>query len=245
MDYSAVVRWPASGARVRRWLGRGERVDSGRQLVLNAVADAVQDLRGHQVHRVGVDGVDGAGKTVFADELAHVLTARGAAVIRASIDGFHNSREDRYRMGRSSPEGFFRDSYDYGRLRDVLLDPLSPGGSYRFKRAVYDVERELPVEAEEERATPGHILVVDGIFLHRPELRPYWDYSVFLDVDFEVSIPRGALRGMGSPDPRASSNRRYVEGQRLYLDECTPQAYASVVIDNNDLAEPVIVMSDP
>lgn len=42
--------------------------------------------RPHSV-RVAIDGVDAAGKTTFADELAPRLTALGRPVIRASIDG--------------------------------------------------------------------------------------------------------------------------------------------------------------
>jgi uridine kinase len=38
----------------------------------------------------------------------------------------------------------------------------------------------------------------------------------------------------------AVENRRYVEGQRLYLRECNPEAIASIVVDNSDLARPVI-----
>lgn len=191
--------------------------------------------------RVGVDGVDGAGKTVLADELASLLSTRGVAVLRASVDGFHHPAEVRYRRGRHSPEGFFRDSYDYGRLRQQLLDPLGPGGDRQVVRAIHDVGDDRAVEPRVESAADVDVLVVDGIFLHRPELRDCWDYSVFLDVDFGVSIPRGSRRGYGHPDPSADANRRYVDGQRLYLRECQPQRHASVVIDNNDLTEAVIV----
>lgn len=214
-----------------------------RQALLRQVADAVLRLPVAGVLRVAVDGVDGAGKTHFADELAHTLQPSGRPLIRASVDGFHNPRAVRYRRGRSSPEGFFRDSYDYAKLKEVLLDPLSPGGSRRFRRAAFDHANDAPVEAPLEEALSGSILIFDGIFLHRPELRGYWDYSVFLEVGFEVSIPRGAQRGpgYGSPDPHAESNRRYVEGQKLYLSECNPKAHASVVINNENLADPYFV----
>jgi uridine kinase len=157
------------------------------------------------------------------------------------VDGFHNPKEVRYRLGRGSPEGFFRDSYDYRAFKDVLLEPLSPGGSGRYRTAVHDVELERPVTVPAEQAEPGAILVVDGIFLHRSELRAYWDLSVFLEVGFNVSIPRGAQRGEGSPDPDAPENRRYVEGQKLYLLECDPKAHATFVINNDDLAAPYFV----
>jgi uridine kinase len=200
--------------------------------LLAAIAGEILD---RSARRVAIDGVDGAGKTYFGDELAEELTRRGAPVIRASVDGFHHPREVRHRRGRGSPEGYFRDSYEYARMIDLLLDPLGPGGSGRFVRAVYDVHAESPVPVVAQTAAAGAILVLDGIFTHRAELAGCWDYSVFLDVPFSVSIPRGAARGYGDPDPDAEFNRRYVEGQRLYLAECDPRARAT------DLVRPVIV----
>jgi hypothetical protein len=63
---------------------------------------------------VAVDGVDGAGKTTFADELAAVLAEDRSAgeVERASVDGFHHPRARRYAAGRTG-ETFWSDSYDY------------------------------------------------------------------------------------------------------------------------------------
>jgi uridine kinase len=45
-----------------------------------------------RIVRVAIDGVDGAGKTTFANELAEVVGGLGRPVIRASVDGFHNPR---------------------------------------------------------------------------------------------------------------------------------------------------------
>lgn len=218
---------PAEGS-LRAWL-------------LGRVSRRIGDLAGDRPVLVGIDGVDGAGKTVFADELAGVLRSRQVSVVRASVDGFHNPQTVRYRRGRSSPEGFFLDSYDYHSLRELLLDPLGPRGSRQIVRAVYDVATEEPVPAELETVADGAVLVFDGIFLHRPELRDYWDLSVFLDVGFEVSIPRGAARGYGDPDPAAASNRRYVEGQQIYLARCQPHRHATIVIDNNQLDAPTVL----
>src|SRR6266498_954960 len=105
-----------------------------RRGVLETVAGAVLRPPISRVTRVAIDGVDGGGTTHFADELGGVLRASGRSVIRASVDGFHNPRSIRYRQGRGSPEGFFHDSYDYERLKAVLLDPLSPGGERALSR---------------------------------------------------------------------------------------------------------------
>jgi uridine kinase len=214
---------------------------SARHQVLLEVAGAIVRLPATRVVRVGIDGVDGAGKTYFANELAEVIEATGRRTIRASVDSFHNPRAIRYRRGRNSPEGFFLDSYDYPRLEAVLLDPLGPGGNGRYRTAAFDHRIDAAVLVPEEEASAGDVLVFDGIFLHRPELRSHWDFSVFLEVGFAVSIPRGAQRGEGSPDPDAAENRRYVEGQRIYLRECEPKRHATMVIDNEDLAFPRVV----
>ena len=187
--------------------------------------------------------MDGAGKTVFADELAAVLRAGLEPVIRAGVDGFHNPRAVRYRRGRGSPQGYFEDSYDYAGLRTVLLDPLAPGGSGRYRTAIFDHRTDAPVVSPELQAGPGSILLFDGIFLHRPELRSYWDFSIFLDVALQTSVGRCALRDGTPPDPSAAANRRYVEGQQLYLRTCNPRAWATLTIDNNDLWAPSIVES--
>jgi uridine kinase len=121
------------------------------------------------------------------------------------------------------------------------LDPLSPGGSGRYRVALFDHRTDAAATATEQQAAAGAILVLDGIFLHRDELRSYWDFSIFLDVGFEFSIPRCAARDGSSPDPQAAANHRYVAGQQLYLQRCQPREHATLVVNNEALAAPFIV----
>ncbi|WP_344310803.1 uridine kinase [Fodinicola feengrottensis] len=207
--------------------------------VIRSVAEQVAALPHEGVVKVGVDGVDGAGKTVFAGELADAISGR--PVIRAGVDGFHQPRSVRYRRGRTSPEGYFRDSYDYPALHAALLDPLSTGGDRKYRRAMFDHVADRPVEVPVEQAAPDAVLVFDGIFLHRPELAGYWDYSIFLDVQFAASFARMAGRDGSNPHPDAPANQRYVRGQMLYLATCRPATLASIVIDNSDLDCPRVV----
>lgn len=217
-------------------------MNNQREELLKSVAGLIVRLPHKGVTKVAIDGVDGAGKTTFANELAPHIEALNRPVIRASVDGFHNKKEIRYHRGRTSPEGFFLDSYNYSLLRESLLDPLGSGGSGEYRMKAFDHLTDSSVQGDPSQALPNSILLLDGIFLHRPELLSYWDFSVFLDVDFSVSIPRGAQRGpgFGSPDPEAESNRRYVDGQKLYIDRCQPKKNATIVIDNNDLEAPRI-----
>ena len=206
-----------------------------------------QHNRGGRV-TVAVDGVDGAGKTVFADALAEVFAEDGSAVFRASIDDFHRPRVERYARGRRSPEGYYRDSYDYATFRRALIDPFREGGqtgaTTGFQLAAFDLDRDTPVEAAWTTAPRDAVLIVDGIFLLRPELRGLWNWSVWLDVPIDVAFRRLALRDGSDPDPSSASNARYRDGHELYLKDARPRSEASAIVDNTDLVRPHRVYQD-
>jgi uridine kinase len=47
-----------------------------------------------------------------------------------------------------------------------------------------------------------------------------------------------ARRDGRDADPTAEENRRYNEGQQLYLTECAPATRAHLVVDNTDFTSP-------
>ncbi len=159
------------------------------------------------VLRVAINGVDSAGKTHFADEQALVLE-RTVPVVRASVDDRYRPMARRYERGRDSPGGFYRNSYDCDLLWRLLLGPLGPGGDGQDTAVTFDVAADQPLDLPVQQASPRGVLLFDGLFLRRPELRQCWEAPIFLRVPFGVSIPRGASRGegYGSPDAAAASN---------------------------------------
>ncbi|WP_298805396.1 hypothetical protein [uncultured Pseudokineococcus sp.] len=211
-------------------------------MLIDELAAEVDALQPDPFVRVAVDEVDGAGKTTFAAQLARSLRDRGRAVVHASVDGFHQPRALRHARGRDDPEGFYRDSYDLAALERELLDPFGPGGHGVHRTHVFDARADRPDVAAQVRAAAGSVLVLDGIFLHRPELRGRWSWSLWLEVDRATSLRRCVTRdGTGSPDPTDPANRRYVEGQRMYVRDARPQEAATHVVDNEDLDVPTLL----
>lgn len=203
--------------------------------------------RAHPV-RVAIDGPDAAGKTILADELAPLLERSGRPVVRASVDGFHRPRAERYARGPESAEGYFLDSFDYPALRAALLDPLGPGGDRQYRRRVFDVQTDEPVAAPTETAPANAILVLDGVFLLRRDLIDLWDFSVFVAVTFAETQRRAAARDaalLGSEEAvRHRYAVRYVPGQQLYYGRAHPQQKADAVIDNEDPDRPTLRLSE-
>ena len=218
----------------------------GREEVLARVADHIASLPAAHPQRVAVDGIDAAGKTMLADELAPLIEARGRPVIRASIDGFHRPRAERYALGPESPMGYYRDSFDYPALWQALLVPLGPHGSRRYRTAVFDLQSDHPLTQPEWEAAPHAVLVLDGVFLLRPELNDLWEYRIFVHIPFEEALKRARRRDLaqfGSADAvEARYRQRYIPGQRLYLSTVRPRARADVVLDNTDPMRPRLVI---
>jgi uridine kinase len=205
------------------------------------VVDALQCL--HPV-RVAVDGPDAAGKTTLADELALGLRGRGRVVIRASIDGFHRPRAERYQRGEDSPEGYYWDSFDYAALRKVLLDPLGPGGDRVYCSAMFDFRIDAPRSEAAATASEDAVLIFDGVFLLRPELFESWDLRIFVSSSFDEILKRALDRDAALFGSRAEVERRYrsryIPGQQLYFATARPTDTADFVIDNDEPTRPLL-----
>ncbi len=180
---------------------------------------------------VAVDGVDGAGKSTFADAVAELLRDQGRDVVRASIDGFHHPLQHRRAEGRT-PEAVWSRHFDYAALRKELVEPWRAGPPGIYRPAVHDVAYDVALDLPPRTPPDEGVLVVDGLFCQRQELAGCWDVVIFLDVPFEVSVARLAARDGSVDDVDDPDQQRYIAAQRLYFAACDPIAKADLVIDN-------------
>jgi uridine kinase len=175
-------------------------------MAVEELASRIEALRPPHPVRVAIDGIDAAGKTTLADELASVLRRRGREVVRVSVDAFLRPRAERYRRGDLSPEGYYRDSFDYAALREAIFEAVGP----------------------------DTIVLVDGVFLLRPDLVELWDLRIFVSVEPEDALRRALERDTPRFGSREEAERRYRRryqpGQRLYFAEARPLEAADVVV---------------
>ena len=190
---------------------------------------------------VAIDGPDAAGKTTLADAIA-LQTTR--PTLRASIDDWHNPRQIRLGRGADSPLGYYMDSFDYCALTSRLLLPFREGAGI-VQSACFDFRLDAPAELEAQVPSPDTALLLDGVFLLRPELRPYWDLSVYLHVSESVSLRRAIARDAGhlggEQQTRRRYEQRYLPGQALYRAAAAPADEADVVVDNSDPLRPQVL----
>lgn len=214
--------------------------------VTQQIADRILSISLPHPVRVGINGVDGSGKTVFAKQLVEALRAQtDRQIIAATIDNFHNPKEIRYQKGRDSAKGFYEDSFQYQTLKKVLLDPLRADGDRHYTTAAFDLQNDQPIEGEECTAENDAILILEGIFIFRPELVDSFDLKIYIDVPFEETLARMLVRDTQSTDEHARATRRfharYKAGQDIYINTVHPKEISDIVIDNTDYNNPKII----
>ncbi|WP_446664449.1 uridine kinase [Flexivirga sp. B27] len=214
-------------------MGGGDR----RTRVVTELLTRLQNVRPGGRALVALDGFDGVGKTHLAAELVALASTAGRPVVGVSIDGFHRPKAERVAAGTGA-EGFYRGSYRYDAFRACVVDAVRTGKP--ITPAVWDVAVDRPVKVDPLEIPSDTIVLVDGIFLQRPELVDVWDATVWVDAPFAVTVPRGNARFPGDHDndPSAPVNQRYVGGQQLYLAEADPRTRSTWVFDNTDLVRP-------
>jgi uridine kinase len=192
--------------------------------LLDAVAAEFLHTHGKGRTLLAVEAIAGAGQSDFADALADRLGTTGHAVFRASIDEFQHPRAQREARGRpDSAEGYYLDTFDYLLFRRVLTQPFRLGGSAGFVTRAFDVERDAQVQMDWKTGPQDATLVVDGVFLNRPELSELWDFAVWVEAPQREDT-----------DPRSQG------AHTLYLATGDPRAKASVIVNNSDAEHPVL-----
>ncbi|MFF8609861.1 uridine kinase [Streptomyces sp. NPDC015346] len=210
-----------------------------RAALIEEVAEAIL-ARGPGRLLVGVDGLTAAGKTSFGHELAEWIANAGRPVLRATLDDFKKPWKDRHLYDRESGEGYYRNAYDYELVKRLLLDPCRNPGADACALCGIDPLTQRDHSAERTPLAPDAVLVVDGVFAFRPEIDSFWDYRVWIDIDAELSVRRGAERDQdwAGSDAESLHRDRYLVAERIYLDEVDPLPRMDAFVDNTDFGRP-------
>lgn len=138
----------------------------------------------------------------------------------------------------------YRGAFDLDAIRRLLLEPLGPGGDRQVQLRFFDQQQQRPFPAEVRSVPADTVVIADGAYLLRPELRDLWDFRIFVVIDFDLVLARGTARDaawMESVEAAAERYRSYsIPAERIYDAEADPRSHAEVIVDNRNVAAPVL-----
>ena len=145
----------------------------------------LETLRCKQRMLIAIDGPGGCGKSVLANELRPVLDA---SIVEG--DDFYRvmDESDRFLLG---PEQGYQQYFDWQRLRAEVLEPLKTGEAAKYRRFDWS-QSQLGTTVE---VAPRDCTIVEGVYSFRPELRAYYDYSIYVDTPRKERLQRLRERG--------------------------------------------------
>lgn len=194
---------------------------------------------------VGIDGIDLSGKTLLSEELSKKLESLGKKPILVHEDQFVNPKAIRNQQGMWSAKGFYEDFFDHNSLAQKILYPLKCGENVdividclNFSKDVYDSSIHYRISAE-------NIVIVEGLFLLRPELAKFFDMVIRLKISAKTVMERALVRDVPSLGSKNFVTKHYrlqpIPAQTIYERLCNPNNRADIILDNTDASNPVIV----
>jgi hypothetical protein len=86
------------------------------------------------------------------------------------------------------------------------------------------------------------VLLLDGVFLLRPELIDRWDLSILVSAAFEQTLDRARIRDLARLGSAAEVERRfrtrYIPAQKLYFATARPADHADIIVHNDEPRRP-------
>ncbi|HEY8924946.1 MAG TPA: hypothetical protein VIU64_11240 [Polyangia bacterium] len=192
---------------------------------------------------VAVDGVDGSGKSVFAEQLTSALNHGGIASALLRVDDFRTA-VDWQRPGRTEADAYYDDYYELERLEAAARELLD--GAREVAVPVFDATsgrrcgaRPVRLDGDGPRA-----VVLEGVFALRVALVRSRAAVVYLRTSFAEArrriLARDTARGRSAAEVVRRVDARYFPAQERYMREHDPAARAAVLVDHERVGAPVI-----
>jgi uridine kinase len=180
---------------------------------LDRLTDAIVDKRRLTARKgpilVAISGIDAAGKGTLAALLAARLRARGVRVESIGVDAWLTP------------------------LAQLELES-APGEQFYGHAIRFDEVFER-VDSLRENPAP-EVILLEGIFLLKRELRDLYDLSVWIECGFETAFARALARNQeGLPRESLISDygRIYFPAQEVHLLRDNPVEFADLIYSSN------------
>jgi uridine kinase len=194
--------------------------------------------------RVAISGIDASGKSTLARAVEEILSVRGFRVALITVDAWHQPAAVRF-SDTDPARHFYRHAFRFEEMFRRLVTPLHATGSV-------SLTANLTSPAGDAASTRTYwfrdieIILLEGIFLLRRDLREQYDLSFWIDCSFATALDRAVSRNQeGQPLERlvADYQRIYFPAQRFHLATDWPRFFADVLLASEQEPTPALTFS--
>lgn len=193
---------------------------------------------------IGINGIDASGKTHFAIDLAKELERLKYEVCLIHIDDFHNPKLKRME-GTDERQAYISNAFNFSLLKDEILEILRSGNVLDTKLTLLDLVSDKFSNIKHYKASKETIVLIEGVLLFREPIDEYFDYRIFLDINFEKMLDRATIRDNDiMDDVRKKYLEKYIPIQKWYIEKYEVRQRSDLIIDNNNYNFPRITKTN-
>jgi uridine kinase len=193
-----------------------------------------QALAGHSL-LVAITGIDGSGKGYVTERVERRLRAEGVTVAAVNIDGWLELPSRRFDPRRPA-EHFYERGIRFGDLFRQLVLPLRAHRTLRLTADLADATDAETYRRHTYEFRDIDVVLLDGIFLLKRDLRGHFDLSFWIDCTFATALERALRRGQEGLSPVETVRAYetiYFPAQRIHFERDAPREAATAVIAND------------
>jgi len=171
---------------------------------------------------VGINGIDCSGKTTFAKSVSRYFTHHKIKNDCLDIDNFNNRA-----IESETYKAFVSGSWDEKDLN-------------KYYKLIINYSDAIGAVSEYKKKYP--LVILEGIFIYKPQLADLFDLKIFLDIDISLGRKRFAERRSLKQDKRPLEiyDEIWMLSHIRYESEVHPKRISDLVIDYNDESKPVL-----
>lgn len=199
------------------------------------IAGARRTTPPHRSLLVAVSGIDGAGKGYWSAQIVQALQSTGLRAAVVNIDHWLALPAERF-----NPATPGRTFYERGiRFDQMLTDLVRPMQQARSLRTTIDAADATMADRYRRRTIALEnmdVLVIEGIFLLKRELRDEFDLRIWIDCTFDTALERALDRGQeGLPEREVIRDYHtvYFPAQQIHLQVDDPKGRADFIAVND------------
>ena len=193
---------------------------------------------------VALSGIDASGKSTLARAVEENLSFRGFRVALIAADTWHHPASVRF-SDTDPARHFYRHAFRFEEMFRRLVTPLAATGSVTLTASLTSPAVDVPF-AHTYWFRDVDIVLLEGIFLFRRELREQYDLSFWLDCSFATALDRVVSRNQERQSLErllADYQRIYFPAQHLHLAADWPRFFADVLLPNEQEHTPALTFS--
>lgn len=201
--------------------------------MVDPITVKASSIQSQEAVLVAISGIDGSGKGTITRKVIDELKNRNLSAVSFNLDLWHYPAAVRF--SKDNPgEHFYHHAFRWDELFNLLIEPLKRDRSIHLEVDLLNFLEDAYYKAHFSYKDVD-VILLEGIFLLKSDLRHHYDLSFWIECSFETALERAIFRnqeGLSEQELIADYETIYFSAQRVHFAKDNPQSFVDAIFMN-------------